>query len=126
MNITVYNSEFPMKVLAVFGTRPEAIKIAPLVKAFEQDGRFNAQVCVTAQHRGMLNQMLSLFEITPKYDLNIMKVGQTLNQITATILLELKHVLEVFRPDVVLVHGDTKTKFAASLAAYYEKVAVAM
>jgi UDP-N-acetylglucosamine 2-epimerase (non-hydrolysing) len=113
-----------MKVLSVFGTRPEAIKMAPLVKALAEDKRFDAQVCVTAQHRDMLDQVLSLFEITPDYDLNIMKAGQTLNQVTATILLELKPILEAFTPDVVLVHGDTATTFAASLAAYYEKIAV--
>ncbi|OFA33422.1 UDP-N-acetylglucosamine 2-epimerase [Glaciecola punicea] len=113
-----------MKVLSVFGTRPEAIKMAPLVKALEQDDRFEAQVCVTGQHRDMLDQVLSLFDIKPEYDLNIMKEGQTLNQVTATILLALKPVLEAFRPDVVLVHGDTATTFAASLSAYYEQIPV--
>ncbi|MBI1674396.1 UDP-N-acetylglucosamine 2-epimerase (non-hydrolyzing) [Shewanella sp. DW31] len=112
------------KVLTVFGTRPEAIKMAPLVHALAQDERFNAKVCVTAQHREMLDQVLSLFEITPDYDLNLMQAGQTLNEITARILLELKPVLQEFKPDVVLVHGDTATTFAASLAAYYEQIAV--
>ena len=113
-----------MKVLTVFGTRPEAIKMAPLVHALEKDNRFDAKVCVTAQHREMLDQVLELFEITPDYDLNLMKAGQALNDVTARILLELKPVLEEFKPDVVLVHGDTATTFAASLAAYYEQIAV--
>lgn len=112
------------KVLTVFGTRPEAIKMAPLVHALASDERFDAKVCVTAQHREMLDQVLSLFDITPDYDLNLMKAGQTLNDITARILLELKPVLQEFKPDVVLVHGDTATTFAASLAAYYEQIAV--
>jgi UDP-N-acetylglucosamine 2-epimerase (non-hydrolysing) len=113
-----------MKVLTVFGTRPEAIKMAPLVHALAADKRFESKVCVTAQHRKMLDQVLSLFEITPDYDLNLMKAGQTLNDVTARILLELKPVLQEFKPDVVLVHGDTTTTFAASLAAYYEQIAV--
>lgn len=112
------------KVLTVFGTRPEAIKMAPVVHALAADERFEAKVCVTAQHREMLDQVLSLFEIKPDYDLNIMKAGQTLNDITARILLEIKPVLQEFKPDVVLVHGDTATTFAASLAAYYEQIAV--
>ncbi|CDT93215.1 UDP-N-acetyl glucosamine-2-epimerase [Vibrio coralliirubri] len=112
------------KVLTVFGTRPEAIKMAPLVHALAADDRFDAKCCVTAQHREMLDQVLELFEITPDYDLNLMKAGQTLNEVTARILLELKPVIEEFKPDVVLVHGDTATTFAASLAAYYEQVAV--
>lgn len=112
------------KVLTVFGTRPEAIKMAPLVHALASDERFEAKVCVTAQHREMLDQVLSLFDISPDYDLNLMKTGQTLNDITARILLELKAVLQEFKPDVVLVHGDTATTFAASLAAYYEQIAV--
>ena len=113
-----------MKVLTVFGTRPEAIKMAPLVHALAKDSRFEAKVCVTAQHREMLDQVLELFEIIPDYDLNLMKAGQTLNDITARILLELKPVLQSFKPDVVLVHGDTATTFAASLAAYYEQISV--
>lgn len=113
-----------MKVLTVFGTRPEAIKMAPLVHALAENSTFEARVCVTAQHREMLDQVLELFEITPDYDLDLMKVGQTLNEITARILLELKPVLQEFKPDVVLVHGDTATTFAASLAAYYEQIAV--
>ncbi|MGR2867836.1 non-hydrolyzing UDP-N-acetylglucosamine 2-epimerase [Vibrio vulnificus] len=112
------------KVLTVFGTRPEAIKMAPLVHALAADERFEAKCCVTAQHREMLDQVLELFEITPDYDLNLMKAGQTLNEVTARILLKLKPVLQEFKPDVVLVHGDTATTFAASLAAYYEQIAV--
>ncbi|GIC36253.1 UDP-N-acetylglucosamine 2-epimerase (non-hydrolyzing) [Vibrio cholerae] len=114
----------PKKVLTVFGTRPEAIKMAPLVHALVVDERFEAKCCVTAQHREMLDQVLDLFEITPDYDLNLMKAGQTLNEVTARILLELKPVLQEFKPDVVLVHGDTATTFAASLAAYYEQISV--
>ncbi len=112
------------KVLSVFGTRPEAIKMAPLVHALAKDERFEAKVCVTAQHREMLDQVLELFEITPDYDLNLMKAGQTLNEVTARILLNLKPILEEFKPDVVLVHGDTATTFATSLAAYYEQIPV--
>ena len=112
------------KILVVFGTRPEAIKMAPVVRALSNDNRFESKVCVTAQHREMLDQVLGLFEITPDYDLNLMKVGQTLPEITSRILLELTPVLQEFKPDVVLVHGDTATTFAASLAAYYEQIAV--
>jgi UDP-N-acetylglucosamine 2-epimerase (non-hydrolysing) len=113
-----------MKILTVFGTRPEAIKMAPLVHALANDSRFEAKVCVTAQHREMLDQVLELFEIKPDYDLDLMKAGQTLNEVTARILLKLKPVLQEFTPDVVLVHGDTATTFAASLAAYYEQIEV--
>lgn len=112
------------KVLTVFGTRPEAIKMAPLVHALASDERFEAKCCVTAQHREMLDQVLELFEITPDYDLNLMKAGQTLNDVTSRIVQELKPVLQDFKPDVVLVHGDTATTFAASLAAYYEQIEV--
>ena len=113
-----------MKVLSVFGTRPEAIKMAPLVRELARDNRFESRVCVTAQHREMLDQVLSLFEIFPDYDLDIMKPGQTLNDVSANVILGLKPVLEEFRPDLVLVHGDTATTFAASLAAYYEQISV--
>ena len=98
--------------------------MAPLVHALACDDRFNAKVCVTAQHREMLDQVLELFEIEPDYDLNVMKAGQLLNNVTASILVGLKPVLEDFKPDVVLVHGDTATTFAASLAAYYEQIKV--
>ena len=112
------------RILSVFGTRPEAIKMAPLVHALNGDARFEAKVCVTAQHREMLDQVLELFEITPDYDLNLMKTGQSLSDITSRILMELKPVLQEFKPDVVLVHGDTATTFASSLASYYEKIPV--
>lgn len=114
-----------IKVLTVFGTRPEAIKMAPLVTQFIADDRFNPKVCVTGQHREMLDQVLELFEITPDYDLNIMKSGQTLPEITSKILVELTPIIKSFKPELILVHGDTATTFAASLAAYYEQVPVA-
>jgi UDP-N-acetylglucosamine 2-epimerase (non-hydrolysing) len=113
-----------MKILTVFGTRPEAIKMAPLVSALASDSRFEAKICVTAQHREMLDQVLKLFEITPDFDLNLMKPGQTLNDVTSGVLSKLKPVLNEFEPDVVLVHGDTATTFAAALAAYYEQITV--
>jgi UDP-N-acetylglucosamine 2-epimerase (non-hydrolysing) len=113
-----------MRILTVFGTRPEAIKMAPLVKALEADSRFNSKVCVTAQHREMLDQVLELFNIKPEFDLNLMKPGQTLTEVTSRILTELSPVLKGFKPDVVLVHGDTATTFAASLASYYEQIPV--
>jgi len=112
------------RVLSVFGTRPEAIKMAPLVKALEKDDRFESILCVTAQHREMLDQVLGLFELNPNYDLNIMTPGQTLNDVTSNILLGMKTVLDEVKPDVVLVHGDTATTFAASLASYYNQVKV--
>lgn len=113
-----------MKVLIVFGTRPEAIKMAPLVHALAADSRFEAKTCVTAQHREMLDQVLELFEVSPEYDLNIMQHGQSLNDVTSKILLNLKPVLTEFKPDVVLVHGDTATTLASALAAYYEQIPV--
>lgn len=112
------------RILTVFGTRPEAIKMAPLVHALAADERFEAKVCVTAQHREMLDQVLELFEIIPDYDLNLMRSGQDLKDITCGVLQGLKPVLSEFKPDYVLVHGDTATTFAASLAAYYEQIAV--
>jgi UDP-N-acetylglucosamine 2-epimerase (non-hydrolysing) len=112
------------KVLCVFGTRPEAIKMAPLVKYLEADSRFDLKVCVTAQHREMLDQVLELFDIHPDFDLDLMKHKQTLNDVTAKIVVQMKPVLMDFKPDVVLVHGDTATTFATSLAAYYEQIAV--
>ena len=113
-----------VKVLTVFGTRPEAIKMAPLVHALANDTDFEARVCVTAQHREMLDQVLKLFEITPDYDLNIMKPGQDLTDITCRILEGLKAVFADFQPDVVLVHGDTATTMATSLAAFYHRIPV--
>jgi len=112
------------RILIVFGTRPEAIKMAPVVKAFQSDERFETKVCVTAQHRDMLDQVLALFAIKPEYDLDIMKQNQGLTGITCAILTGLEPVLEGFSPDRVLVHGDTSTTFAASLAAYYQKIPV--
>lgn len=113
------------KVLFIFGTRPEAIKMAPLVNLLKQDERFTVKVCVTAQHREMLDQVLAIFDIQPEYDLNIMRPGQTLNDVTSNILLGLEPVLKEFQPEVVLVHGDTSTTFAASLAAFYQQIKVA-
>ncbi|ECD5720856.1 UDP-N-acetylglucosamine 2-epimerase (non-hydrolyzing) [Salmonella enterica subsp. enterica serovar Senftenberg] len=113
-----------MKVLTVFGTRPEAIKMAPLVHALEKDPHFEAKVCVTAQHREMLDQVLTLFSIVPDYDLNIMQPGQGLTEITCRILEGLKPILADFKPDVVLVHGDTTTTIATSLAAFYQRIPV--
>jgi len=112
------------KVLLVFGTRPEAIKMAPLVKAFQSDNSFETKVCVTAQHREMLDQVLDVFDIMPEYDLNLMKPGQDLYDITINVLLGMKDVLIDFKPDIVLVHGDTTTTSATSLAAFYHKIKV--
>lgn len=108
------------KILLVFGTRPEAIKMAPLVKEFQNNSdSFETRVCVTAQHRQMLDQVLEFFEITPDYDLDLMKPSQSLNSVTADILMDMKPILEDFRPDYVLVHGDTATSTAAALASYF-------
>lgn len=112
------------KILIIFGTRPEAIKMCPLFNKLNNDVHFDVKVCVTAQHRVMLDQVLKLFNIKPDFDLNVMKPGQTLNDITANILKSLKPVLANFQPDIVLVHGDTATTFAASLASYYEQIKV--
>lgn len=113
------------KVLLVFGTRPEAIKMAPLaLKLKQQEDCFETRVCVTGQHRQMLDQVLELFNLTPDFDLNLMKPGQTLSDITSGVLKGLEQVFAEWMPDVVLVHGDTATTFAASLAAYYHKISV--
>ena len=112
------------KVMLVFGTRPEAIKMAPLVKTLERDDRFETIVTVTAQHREMLDMVLELFSIVPDYDLNIMKQGQDLYDITAGVMLGLKPVLRECKPDILLVHGDTTTTMAASLAGFYEGIPV--
>lgn len=112
--------------MLVFGTRPEAIKVAPLVKAFQQHSdRFETLVCVTGQHREMLDQVLRLFEIVPDYDLNIMKQGQDLYDVTARVLTGLRDVYQEAKPDVVFVHGDTTTSMAAALAAFYQQIPVA-
>ncbi|MBK0004080.1 UDP-N-acetylglucosamine 2-epimerase (non-hydrolyzing) [Erwinia sp. S38] len=113
-----------VKVLTVFGTRPEAIKMAPLVHALAQDHEIESRLCVTAQHREMLDQVLHLFSLVPDYDLNIMRPGQGLTEITSRILEGLKTVFADFTPDVVLVHGDTTTTLAASLAAFYHRIPV--
>ncbi|MCA8199650.1 UDP-N-acetylglucosamine 2-epimerase (non-hydrolyzing) [Burkholderia sp. AU33545] len=113
-----------MKILTVFGTRPEAIKMAPLVHALRGTPGVDCRVCVTAQHRQMLDQVLDLFEIRPDYDLNLMKAGQTLQSITCDIVNEITPVLASYRPDYMLVHGDTTTTFASALAAFYLKIKV--
>lgn len=113
------------KIMLVFGTRPEAIKMAPLVKKFqEQSDRIETVVCVTGQHRQMLDQVLDLFEIKPDFDLNIMKAGQDLYDVTSRVLLGMRDVLKEVKPDVVLVHGDTTTSTAAALAAFYQQIPV--
>ena len=112
------------KVMLVFGTRPEAIKMAPLVKTLENDDRFETIVAVTAQHREMLDMVLELFSIIPDYDLNIMKQGQDLYDITTAVMCGLKPILRECRPDILLVHGDTTTTMAASLAGFYEGIPV--
>lgn len=113
------------KILIVFGTRPEAIKMVPLVQEFKKNKSiFQMKVCVTAQHREMLDQVLELFQIAPEYDLNIMKTGQDLYDITSKVLLGMRDVLDEFKPDIVLVHGDTTTTIATTLAAFYKKIDV--
>ena len=112
-------------ILLVFGTRPEAIKMAPLVKEFQKyPEQFKTVVCVTGQHREMLDQVLKIFEITPDYDLNIMKQGQDLYDVTARVLVGMRDVLKEVKPDVVLVHGDTTTSTAAALASFYQQIPV--
>ena len=113
-----------IKVMSVFGTRPEAIKMAPLVKELESREEIESIVCVTAQHREMLDQVLEIFQIKPNYDLNIMKQGQTLGDITTRALTGLEEVIKESKPDIVLVHGDTTTTFAGALAAFYNQVAI--
>lgn len=113
-----------IKVMTIFGTRPEAIKMAPLVKKLEDCDKIQSIVCVTAQHREMLDQVLELFDITPDYDLNIMKDRQTITGVTTRVLNGLEDVIAKEKPDIVLVHGDTTTTFAGALAAFYQKVKV--
>ncbi len=113
-----------IRVLSIFGTRPEAIKMAPLIKELEGRNEIKSIVCVTAQHREMLDQVLDTFEITPDYDLNIMKQGQTLSDITTRALIGLDSVIKESNPDIVLVHGDTTTTFVGSLAAFYNQVTI--
>lgn len=112
------------KIMTVFGTRPEAIKMAPLVKALEYDAELEPMIVVTAQHREMLDSVLHTFNIKPHYDLNIMKEGQTLSDITSRAMTKLEDVIKKEKPDMVLVHGDTTTTFSGALAAFYNKVAI--
>jgi UDP-N-acetylglucosamine 2-epimerase (non-hydrolysing) len=113
-----------IKVMSIFGTRPEAIKMCPLVKELERRSQFESMVCVTAQHRQMLDQVLKVFDIQPDYDMNIMSSGQTLYDITSRVLSGLGDLFQKVRPDLVLVHGDTTTTFTAALAAFYAKIPV--
>ena len=113
-----------IRVLTIFGTRPEAIKMAPLVKELESRENIESVVCVTAQHRQMLDQVLQAFSIKPDYDLNIMHQGQTLADITTRALVGLQDVIQQVKPDIVLVHGDTTTTFAGALAAFYNQVTI--
>ncbi|MEG1728905.1 MAG: UDP-N-acetylglucosamine 2-epimerase (non-hydrolyzing), partial [Bacteroidaceae bacterium] len=113
------------KIMLVFGTRPEAIKMAPLVKEFQKHtADFQTLVCVTGQHRQMLDQVLHIFDIKPDYDMDIMKQGQDLYDVTSRVLLGLRDVLKQAQPDIVLVHGDTTTSTAAALAAFYQQIPV--
>lgn len=124
-SLNYLGSRFKLKkILVVFGTRPEAIKMAPLVHSLIKDDRFELKVCVTAQHREMLDQVLDLFGITPDYDLNIMKPGQDLTDISCSILQGLKSIFGEYNPEYVLVHGDTATTLATTLAAYYQRIKV--
>ena len=113
-----------IKVMTIFGTRPEAIKMAPLVKELEGRKEIESVVCVTAQHREMLDQVLNVFDIKPDYDLNIMKQGKTLSEITSRVLLGLEEVIKKEKPNIILVHGDTTTTFVTSLACFYLKIPV--
>jgi UDP-N-acetylglucosamine 2-epimerase (non-hydrolysing) len=122
--MTRHTAELRLRVLSVFGTRPEAIKMAPVVKAIEAHPDLVGGVCVTGQHRKMLDQVLGLFEIKPDYDLGVMQDRQTLTELMARILSELDKVLDVFHPDLVLVHGDTTTTLSATLAAFHRKIPV--
>jgi UDP-N-acetylglucosamine 2-epimerase (non-hydrolysing) len=114
------------KILIVFGTRPEAIKMSPLIKEFQKyPEEFHVKVCVTGQHRQLLDQVLSVFDIHPDYDLNVMSPNQDLYDITSKVLLGMRHVLCDFRPDIVFVHGDTTTSMVAAIAAFYQQIKVA-
>jgi len=113
-----------MKIMTVFGTRPEAIKMAPLVSRLDREPGVESILCVTAQHREMLDQVLSLFRLEPDYDLNIMKPNQTISQITSNVIAGMEEVLQKEKPDIVLVHGDTTTTFATALAAFYQKIRI--
>ena len=113
-----------VKIMSIFGTRPEAIKMCPLVKEIQNDPRIEGIVCVTAQHREMLDQVLEVFDVVPDYDLNIMKPNQTLSQITTRIINEIEPILKEVQPDIVLVHGDTTTSYAVALASFYQQIPV--
>jgi len=113
-----------LRVLSVFGTRPEAIKMAPVVLGLQKTKNIESFVCVTGQHRQMLDQVLELFEVIPDYDLNIMKAGQNLFDVTEKVLIGMRDVLRECKPDLVLVHGDTTTCFAAALAAFYQQIKI--
>ncbi|SEH05610.1 non-hydrolyzing UDP-N-acetylglucosamine 2-epimerase [Candidatus Venteria ishoeyi] len=113
-----------MKILVIFGTRPEAIKMASVVRALNKEPALESKVCVTAQHRQMLDQVLDLFNISPDFDLNLMKPGQDLSDITSNVLLGMREVYRQWKPDIILVHGDTTTTLAASLSAYYAQIRV--
>jgi UDP-N-acetylglucosamine 2-epimerase (non-hydrolysing) len=117
-------ARFMKKVIAIFGTRPEAIKMAPVITELKKSRDLELRVCVTAQHRGILDQVLALFEITPDHDLDLMLPNQTLDELTAKLLIGVGRVLDIEKPDLVLVHGDTSTTLASSLAAFYRKLAV--
>ena len=112
------------KILIVFGTRPEAIKMVPLIKEFKKYNDFEIKICVSAQHRQMLDQVLNLFEIKPDYDLDIMRANQDLYDISSRVLLGMRDVMKDFCPNVVLVHGDTTTSFVGALAAFYQKIKI--
>ena len=122
LNIMNNSKNQSIKVMTIFGTRPEAIKMAPLVKELDKREEIESVVCVTAQHREMLDQVLDVFDIKPNYDLNIMKQGQSLSEITSRVLLGLEEVIKKEEPNIILVHGDTTTTFAGALAAFYNKV----
>ncbi|MDI3311980.1 MAG: UDP-N-acetylglucosamine 2-epimerase (non-hydrolyzing), partial [Thermoanaerobacterium sp.] len=113
-----------LKVMPIFGTRPEAIKMAPLIKELESASDIETVVCVTAQHRDMLDQVLRLFNVVPKYDLDVMKESQSLSDITSSVLRGLDDVLEKEKPDLILVHGDTTTTFVSALSAFYKKIKI--
>ncbi len=114
-----------IKIFSVFGTRPEAIKMCPLINEIDRNELFENIVCVTAQHRQMLDQILNSFDIKPKYDLDIMKTSQTLEDISSSILIKLSPILELEKPNMVLVHGDTTTSFLSALCAFYKKIPIA-
>ena len=113
------------KILSVFGTRPEAIKLFPLIHALERDDRFVSRTCISAQHRGMLDQVLAIADITPDHDLDLMTPGQTLDELTARALTGIGRVLDTEKPDWVVVQGDTTTTFSAALAAFYNCMPIA-